>query len=262
MGGMPTGYAGDFTTAAGVGLRKPENEEFSMVQHDFPALPGSKPQKASGDSSPQQTPSTPQSPSQQPDAAHLMSAFPLAPGSSGEDRYKLIGLLGIIRMTEQDVSMLALGSDLTTLGLNLNSPEPLYPTFASPWAEGPLRSKEPQFQLPSCYAVKSPGVPLLQRLNQVSDETLLYLFYTSPMDVLQQVAACLLYSRDWRYHKEQKVWITRAPGMELMQKTTTFERGTYIVFDVASWKKVPKELVLHYDLLEERRQMPPLPSGP
>jgi hypothetical protein len=39
------------------------------------------------------------------------------------DPYGLLGLLGVIRMTDPDLSMLALGSDLTTLGLDLNTPE-------------------------------------------------------------------------------------------------------------------------------------------
>ncbi|RCH81561.1 hypothetical protein CU097_005681 [Rhizopus azygosporus] len=39
------------------------------------------------------------------------------------DPYGLLGLLGVIRMTDPDRSMLALGSDLTTLGLDLNTAE-------------------------------------------------------------------------------------------------------------------------------------------
>lgn len=41
-------------------------------------------------------------------------------------RFSLLGLLHVIRMTEPDLTMLALGTDLTGLGLNLNSPDPLY----------------------------------------------------------------------------------------------------------------------------------------
>jgi CCR4-NOT transcription complex subunit 2 len=39
------------------------------------------------------------------------------------DRFGLMGLLGVIRMTDQDVNTLALGCDLTSLGMNLNSAE-------------------------------------------------------------------------------------------------------------------------------------------
>ena len=48
------------------------------------------------------------------------------------DAFGLLGLLSVIRMSEPDLTTLALGIDLTTLGLNLNSRDNLYRTFASP----------------------------------------------------------------------------------------------------------------------------------
>lgn len=44
-------------------------------------------------------------------------------GTTDGHRFGLRGLLTVIRMTDQDLNTLALGTDLTTLGLNLNSPE-------------------------------------------------------------------------------------------------------------------------------------------
>lgn len=66
---------------------------------------------------------------------------------------------------------------------------------------------------------------------------------------------CLLidrYARDWRYHKDEKVWITRAPGMPPIEKTATYERGTYYFFDHLNWRRVAKEFHLDYDRLENR----------
>lgn len=71
------------------------------------------------------------------------------------DRFGLLGLLGVIRMSDPDLTTLALGTDLTGLGLHLNSPENVYKTFASPWAEAPLRP-EPDFKV-SC-SMASPTV--------------------------------------------------------------------------------------------------------
>lgn len=47
------------------------------------------------------------------------------PSGMVTDQFGMIGLLTFIRAAETDLGMvhLALGSDLTTLGLNLNSPE-------------------------------------------------------------------------------------------------------------------------------------------
>jgi CCR4-NOT transcription complex subunit 2 len=60
------------------------------------------------------------------------------------DQFGMLGLLTFIRAaeTDPDIVALALGSDLTTLGLDLNSQENLYSTFASPFAEAPLRPKD------------------------------------------------------------------------------------------------------------------------
>jgi len=71
------------------------------------------------------------------------------------DRFGLLGLLSVIRMSDPDLTTLALGTDLTTLGLNLNSRENLYKTFASPWADEPVRG-EPEFVVPPCYDQKAP----------------------------------------------------------------------------------------------------------
>lgn len=53
----------------------------------------------------------------------------------------------VLRMDQVDPTTLAMGTDLTTLGLNLNSPEQLYKSFASPWAERPL-DPDPDFKVP------------------------------------------------------------------------------------------------------------------
>lgn len=72
-----------------------------------------------------------------------------------------------------------------------------------------------------------------------------------PRDMLQIAAASELHRRDWRYHKEHKLWLTRAPNTEPSQKTPTFERGSYIFFDTTSWDKVRKDnFVLMYDQIE------------
>jgi len=47
------------------------------------------------------------------------------PGSMLTDQYGIVGLFAFIKAAETDPTLvhLALGNDLTTLGLNLNSPE-------------------------------------------------------------------------------------------------------------------------------------------
>jgi hypothetical protein len=90
------------------------------------------------------------------------------------------------------------------------------------------------------------------------------------------------YKRNWRYHKELKLWLTKESGIEPSQKTSTYERGSYIFFDPITWEKVcfplpclsssladvvslgtqvNKEFVLVYDLLDSRPQQPTQQPG-
>lgn len=73
------------------------------------------------------------------------------------DQFGIVGLLTFIRAAETDPNLvsLALGQDLTALGLNLNSPDNLYPTFGGPWAEHPCRPQDIDFHVPPEYLVNS-----------------------------------------------------------------------------------------------------------
>eukprot|EP00127_Corallochytrium_limacisporum_P000041 Clim_evm20s2 gene=Clim_evmTU20s2 len=179
---------------------------------------------------------------------------------SAAKRFGLLGLLSVIKMTDEDLNMLALGSDLTTMGLNLTSSECLYNTFGSPYSGSLPRPRDLEFALPSCYAIREPIPSALGKIKLFSDETLFYIFYCMPRDKLQIVAAHELYNRDWRYHKEKKLWFTRVSG-SVTETTETYEKGTYIYFDVNLWQKVQKDLVLMYEHLEELSGMPPPQQG-
>lgn len=57
------------------------------------------------------------------------------------NQFGMVGLLTFIRAAESDPNLvtLAMGQDLTGLGLNLNSQENLYPTFGGPFSDQPCR---------------------------------------------------------------------------------------------------------------------------
>lgn len=79
------------------------------------------------------------------------------PSSMVSDQFGIVGLLTFIRAAETDPNLvsLALGQDLTALGLNLNSPENLYPTFGGPWAEQPCRPQDIDFHVPPEYLINA-----------------------------------------------------------------------------------------------------------
>ncbi|KOB69749.1 putative CCR4-NOT transcription complex subunit 2, partial [Operophtera brumata] len=175
-----------------------EQSEFTMSSEDFPALPGTSTGGAV-------VPATSQVVPNQEYANHNSIDKPKRgiqtspegkvtniPETMIPNQFGIVGLLTFIRAAESDPNLvqLALGQDLTALGLNLNSPDNLY-------------------------------------------------------------------NREWRYHMEEKVWISQAPGMPMVEKTSTYERGTYYFFDAHNWRKVAKEFHLDYSKLEGRPQLPP-----
>lgn len=63
------------------------------------------------------------------------------------------------------------------------------------------------------------------------------------------------------FGQEERLWITRVPGMPLMDKTERFERGTYYCFDPSNWRKVAKEMFVEYEKLEDRPRDLQMPAG-
>lgn len=63
------------------------------------------------------------------------------PASMVNNQFGMVGLLTFIRAAESDPNLvsLAMGQDLTALGLNLNSSENLYPSFGGPFSDAPAR---------------------------------------------------------------------------------------------------------------------------
>lgn len=274
-------------------VKQPANDssEFTMSNEDFPALPGTQTNtstsvggSASNDSTPEKSM---QDGSGQPSEVHVNNNRVAAsnsindkqsshsrgiqtspdgkvtniPASMVKDQFGMVGLLTFIRAAESDPNLvsLALGQDLTALGLNLNSPENLFPSFGGPWAETPCRPQDVDFHVPPEYLINfNIRDKLAQiKLSRYKDDLLFYIFYTNPGDVLQIYAAMELYAREWRYHMEEKLWITQAPGVVATEKTSTYERGTYYFFDPQNWRKVPKEFHLDYSKLEPRPNLPP-----
>uniref|UniRef100_A0A7N0UKY2 NOT2/NOT3/NOT5 C-terminal domain-containing protein n=1 Tax=Kalanchoe fedtschenkoi TaxID=63787 RepID=A0A7N0UKY2_KALFE len=175
---------------------------------------------------------------------------------STPDPYGLLGLLSVIRMSNPNLTSLALGTDLTTLGLNLNSAENLHKTFGGPWSEEPIRG-DTDFSVPQCYSAKQPPTLHQGYFSRFSLDTLFYIFYSMPKDEAQLYAANELHNKGWFYHKEHRLWFTRVPNTEPLVKTNTYERGPYLCFDPTTFDSVRKDnFVVHYELVEKRPVLP------
>ena len=200
-------------------------------------------------------------------------------------------------------SAVIMGHDLSTLGMDLDSPEPLHPTFSPFPAAGSSGSEfnfherhvVPDFTLPSAYTVSN--VPLLSsRMSAFADgqsghqlpttetpplthttETLFSIFYQNPRDIVQELAAQELTSRDWRWHKVLRQWLQKdSPtssstnpsssalplrdltnghpiGVPPVRMGERGEKGVYVFFDAMNWRRERRWLDLDYEHLEAPR---------
>lgn len=202
------------------------------------------------------------------DSDPLMSLLPPGLGTTTQDEspdvttdiksqdsknYGMSGLLSFLKMEQNDHNMFAIGSDVINYGLDLLEDSQVLKNLALPWVETLRLEVEPYFSLPSSIQpdniIPPPG-PCDLKIQSFSDETLFYIFYMKPRDTLQEYAARELVLRNWRYHKDIQVWLTKDSQVEPVLISPDVERGVYIFFDPHNWTKIKKEFVLHYSLVQ------------
>ncbi|KAH3674803.1 hypothetical protein WICMUC_003006 [Wickerhamomyces mucosus] len=217
---------------------------------DFPAL-GTPPQQNTQLNIPQVS-NTSNITLNNQESQQLLNTEPTKVQSEAEltdlERYGLKGLVPLLTMATPDKNTFALGTDLSILGLDISSSsidEKISKTFSSPWIETSRSEVEPFFRTPNSFKIENVG-PLQEKLSLFTDETLFYIFYTKPKDILQELTARELMVRNWRYHKDLQVWLTKELNTEPVQQSPTSERGFYIFFDPSTWEKVRKEFILYY----------------
>ena len=197
-----------------------------LYSENFPALPHTR-GNAFGSSGPISHSGQPSVPSN-PFTQAVQQQQQLQHGQANSSRHDLalagsfglMGLMGVIRMEDPDRGSLALGTDLTTLGLNLNSSESLHTIFSGPWDDV---QKDALFSLPPSYPKRASVRP--EVLEKVSLETLFVAFYSMTRDVLQVLAAQELVNRGWKFHEDLRLWFLQT------------NNGSVVYFDVHAWDR-------------------------
>ena len=112
---------------------------------------------------------------------------------------------------------------------------------------------QPDFHLPECYTVDNVH-RVREKIPGFSDETLFWIFYTQPRDIMQELAATELYvsivarmgtytdtnrtNRNWRYHKELMMWLTKDQAYgEPIPISPEAEKGSYVFFNHQTWQR-------------------------
>ena len=199
--------------------------EFSM-EEDFPALPGASSGQGPNNSLMSGSASGSHGIVEQFQRMKMEGGVSdnQGPGMRGgmhdkQDKYGMLGLLDVIRMENENLTFVALGTDLTTLGLNLNAAENLHETFMSPFVNN-SQARTPDYQIPRCYYITPPALKTAF-FTKFSDTTLFYIFYhflTRPSDAPHQELRTSLVkyayqelqsNRGWQYQQEGNLWLKR-----------------------------------------------------
>ena len=73
------------------------------------------------------------------------------------------------------------------------------------------------------------------------------------------------FNRNWRYHKELRIWITKENSTQPSQKVHGGEQGRYAFWDPEVWEKGQKDITVLYSDLEEKNHQvfsqAPISSG-
>lgn len=169
------------------------------------------------------------------------------------EKFGLRGLASLAKMEQNEKTTFAIGQDVNLLGLDLSSDSQILVNMASPWAETSRSDVEPAFSIPESIRAENvhpPPEPCDLKILSFSDETLFYIFYMKPRDTLQEYAARELVARNWRYHKDIQVWLTKDSNVEPVLISQDVEKGVYIFFDPHNWEKIKKEFLLHYSSVQ------------
>lgn len=176
-----------------------------------------------------------------------------APDVPDIEKFGLKGISLLVKMEQKDITTSAMGQDLGLMGLDLGDELEILKSLASPWQETSRSEVEPYFSLHELILQKNiqpPPEPCDTKILSFMDETLFYIFYTKPRDTLQEYAARELVARNWRYHRDIQVWLTKDSNVEPVLISPDVERGVYIFFDPHNWEKIRKEFVLHYSSVQ------------
>lgn len=88
-----------------------------------------------------------------------------------------------------------------------------------------------------CYYMQPPALKT-GHLTKFQLETLFYIFYGLPKDVLQAYSAQELYSREWRYHADLELWFKEVgPSDGIAQAQSPNGAQQYMYFDINSWER-------------------------
>ena len=122
------------------------------------------------------------------------------------------GILTLQKNLQDDKAMLAKGKDLSVLEGNKKNMEFMSSYMSSSQLDNEIDHKEfPEFNLPASYFISKP-ILKAKMIKTYHVETLFYVFYNMPGELIQSYVADELYRRDWLYDPKKMMWFCNVAG--------------------------------------------------
>ncbi|XP_037941451.1 regulator of gene activity-like [Teleopsis dalmanni] len=160
------------------------------------------------------------------------------------DGFGIVGLQSMLerRKRSPELTYLQLGVDVNQLDIDLMSDSLIYPNFGG--ALNPIiKTKD-----------KAPFNGTRRQNSEMTEEMLLYIFYSCASFSKQMEAAVELYEREWRFHKMSSVWMQMGPD-EIYEHDGPRIAGIFKVFEKEEWGCFLKYSVINVNDLCERPQL-------
>lgn len=126
--------------------------------------------------------------------------------------YGVRGIMTLQKSLPEDKSILAKGKDLSVLEMNKKNIEYMSSYHSSPQCDQEIDLNEfPEFTLPQSYFMSKP-ILKAKMIKSFQAETLFYVFYNMPGELVQSYVADELYKRDWVYDPKAQLWFTHCEG--------------------------------------------------
>jgi len=154
-------------------------------------------------------------------------------------------------LSHSNYSIFVPGIELNTLGIDLEIQDHMFTSFISPFSTAPEDPPLDSF-LPIEYTLNTQQKEAMAnvKIDGLSNQTLLFLFYTRPNDYLQLVTSTVLHKRSWHYFKPSQLWFKKINEDRIEVFDVDKWKSLECDISIIDWSKVETEPPLNFSQVE------------
>lgn len=153
-----------------------------------------------------------------PNAVSFIPSYLSAPPMKDEKEeqelkeYGIRGIFNLQKNLDDDKTLLAKGKDLSSMEISKKNQECLSSYMSHALTDSEIEAPElPEYNLPTSYYITKP-ILRFKMIKSYNVETLFYVFYNIPGEIVQSYVAEELYRRDWFYDPNKQLWYSNTSG--------------------------------------------------